>query len=114
MGTVALTTFKSQQDVPEKRYLNSKIAIMKIMLTTIVGLCMVTFSGAFPQVSLETTTLPPPEPGCRYEDIEFTELIEEEVLEKKCETKTIKMIDEYVDTVCGPVEEKRCEKHWIC
>jgi len=129
---------------------------MKIMLTTIVGLCMVTFSGAFPQVSLETTTLPPPEPGCRYEDIEFTELIEEEVLETKChdvnkcvckdkteercltykvdvstctdvtekecknvmkkicETKTIKMIDEYVDTVCGPVEEKRCEKHWIC
>ena len=57
---------------------------MKIMLTTIVGLCMVTFSGAFPQGSLETTTLPPLEHGCRYEDIEFTELIEKEVLEKKC------------------------------
>ena len=57
---------------------------MKIMLTTIVGLCMVTFSGAFPQVSLETTTLPPPEPGCRYEDIEFTEVVEDEIFEKQC------------------------------
>ena len=57
---------------------------MKIILTTIVSLCTVTFSGAFPKVSLETTTLPPLEPGCHYEDIEFTELIEEEVLETKC------------------------------
>ena len=24
------------------------------------------------------------------------------------------MIEQYEDTVCGPVEEKRCEKHWIC
>jgi len=129
---------------------------MKIMLTTIVGLCMVTFSGAFPQGSLETTTLPPLEAGCRYEDIEYTEIIEEEVLEtechdvnkcvcvdkteercltykvdaaictdisekeckpitkKICDTITTNMIEQYEDTVCGPVEEKRCEKHWIC
>jgi len=73
---------------------------MKIMLTTIVGLCMVTFSGAFPQVSLETTTLPPPKPGCHYEDIEFTELIEEEVLETKCHDVS--------KCVCKPKTEERC------
>jgi len=75
---------------------------MKIMLTTIVGLCMVTFSGAFPQVSLETTTLPPLEPGsgCRYEDIEFTELIEKEVLEKKCHDVN--------KCVCIDKTEERC------
>jgi len=70
------------------------------MLTTIVGLCMVTFSGAFPQVSLETTTLPPLEPGCHYEDIEFTELIEKEVLEKKCHNES--------QCVCIPKTEERC------
>ena len=56
-----------------------------MMIKVLVGLCMVTFSGALPQASLETTTtLPPLEPGCHYEDIEFTEIIEEEVLETKC------------------------------
>ena len=47
------------------------MAVMKIILTAIVGFCMVTFTGAFPQNSLETTSLPPLETGCHYENIEF-------------------------------------------
>ena len=60
------------------------MAVTKIMLIAIVGFCMVTFTGAFPQNSLETTSLPPLEPGCHYEDIEFTEVVEDEILEKQC------------------------------
>ena len=56
-----------------------------MMIRVLIGLCMVTFSGALPQASLETTTtLPPLEPGCHYEKIEFQDIVEKEVTDKKC------------------------------
>jgi len=76
------------------------MAVMKIILTAIVGFCMVTFTGAFPQNSLETTSLPPLEPGCHYEDIEFTEVVEDEILEKQCHDVN--------KCVCKDKTEERC------
>ena len=68
----------------EKRNLGTKMALMKIMQTAIIGLCLVTLLGAFPQISLETTTLGPLEENCHYEDQNITEIVQEEKLEKKC------------------------------
>merc|ERR1712008_57672 len=84
-----LVTFKSQQnDSPEKERLRfKKMAVMKTTLTAIIGLCMVTFSGAFPQNNpsdISTTTLAPLPDGCHYEYHEFIDLIDVEIIEKKC------------------------------
>ena len=71
----------------EKITLATKMALMKIMQTAIVGLCLVTLLGAFPQIISETTTLGPPEEGCYYEDKIIQEIEKVEELVEKCETE---------------------------
>ena len=66
------------------------MALMKIMQTAIVGLCLVTLLGAFPQISSETTTLGPLEENCHYEDQNITEIVQEEKLEKNVNLKRSK------------------------
>jgi len=85
MGTQS--HFDHIQVTPEKRTLATKMALMKIMQTAIVGLCLVTLLGAFPQISSETTTLGPPEEGCYYEDKIIQEIEKVEELVEKCETE---------------------------
>ena len=70
-------TFKNFK-APEKEL------FLKMILKAIFGLCMVTFSRAFPQAPFQTTTLAPLEPGCRYEKIEVQDVVHKEVLEEKC------------------------------
>merc|ERR1712062_455630 len=97
----------------EKRNLGTKMALMKIMQTAIIGLCLVTLLGAFPQISLETTTLGPLEENCHYEDQNITEIVQEEKLEKKCicgeesVSKCLKYTT--IDSQCVDYKEEVCE-----
>merc|ERR1711982_169498 len=71
----------------EKRTLATKMGVMKIKQTALIGLCLVTLMGALPQNSLETTTLGPLEDECHYEDKDITEIVQEEQLVTKCVPK---------------------------
>lgn len=84
------------------------MAVMKTMLTAIVGLCMVTFSGAFPQ---NPTTLDPLPAGCRYENQEITETIHKEIFEKECFTENKCVCEDKSEEVCLTYkeDESTCE-----
>jgi len=70
----------------EKRTLATKMGVMKIKQTALIGLCLVTLMGAFPK-SYESTTFGPPEEGCEYEYKTITEKEQVEDTVIKCEDK---------------------------
>jgi len=102
----------------EKRTLATKMGVMKIKQTALIGLCLVTLMGAFPK-SYESTTLGPREEGCEYEDKEITETVKEEDYVTKCETdmqcvcenKSVSHCLNYttVESLCEDYKEEVCE-----
>merc|ERR1712038_676467 len=95
----------------EKRTLATKMGVMKIKQTALIGLCLVTLMGAFPQNSLETTTLGPLEEECHYEDKNITEIVQEEQLVTKCVPKKQCVCGEKAVTHClnYTTYEPQCE-----
>merc|ERR1739848_496672 len=113
----------STKVTPEKRTLATKMGVMKIKQTALIGLCLVTLMGAFPK-SYESTTLGPREEGCEYEEQDITETVKEEDYITKCETdmqcvcenKSVSHCLNYttVESLCEDYkeEEEHCKYHW--
>merc|ERR1711862_1087132 len=95
----------------EKRTLATKMALMKIMQTAIVGLCLVTLLGAFPQIISETTTLGPPEEGCYYEDKIIQEVCNN-ISIAACQSVTRTITVEFPTKHCIQKPVENCKYHW--
>merc|ERR1711983_275998 len=103
--SLTLITFKSQP--PEKRTLTTKMAVMKILLTGIVGLCLVTLLGATP-LSL---CINKPVEHCEYhwEEQEVGPKVWAKI-PSSCETSYEVCCCDTRECIKKPVEH--CKYHW--